>query len=107
VGAYIDQVVKNLLAKRTWLQKIREAQLADHTHKSWSIVDMVGHTHLRLKDPVKKYVPVKGKLSVCDNILMQNSQSVIPPSLQDDHKLLKMLHAGHQGISRQRASQVI
>ena len=99
VSAYVDLLVQTLPATDNQLQVVRKAQDSDVTCtqiKSYCQHGWPDQT--RLPVTLKKYLPVKDKLSVTNGLLLRGNRLVIPHPLQPE--TLQKLHAGHQGITK-------
>ena len=99
VDAYVNAIMNALPATDMMLDKIRGEQRCDQTcmlltkycQERWP-------NQNTLSSDLKSYHLVFTELSLQDGLLMQNSQLVIPRSLQPE--ILQKLHSGHQGISK-------
>ncbi|XP_043230688.1 uncharacterized protein K02A2.6-like [Amphibalanus amphitrite] len=91
------------------LKEVREAAAADHEFQLLAEVIRNGFPDSKSEVPeaVKRYWPVRDRLTVDDGIVLCGCRVVIPPSLRK--RTLATLHAGHLGRERtiSRARQIV
>ena len=101
VNAYVNAVMNTLPATDKMLDRIRDeqnhdrncVQLTKYCQDCWP-------NRNQLDNDLKPFHSVSTELSLQNELLMRNSQIVIPKSLQPE--ILQKLHNGHQGITKCR-----
>ena len=99
--AFVHALASYLPARADRLQQFRVAQQQDSTCSQLITFCKQGWPNKsQITGDVLRYWPVRGELSLHDDLLFQGHRIVIPRSLRQE--TLQKIHSGHQGIQRYR-----
>ena len=101
VEAFVNCVVEHSLPATQHLNTYRCAQerdpvcqqVTEYCRKGWPRKGLV-------KPDIAPFSKIRGSLTVCNQLLLDDHRIVVPKSLQEERK--QKTHAGHQGIQRCR-----
>jgi hypothetical protein len=96
----VHAVVTGILAKPTFREKFRQATCDDHSMnvlKSY-IVGGWPKSKRACIEPLRAYWNAKNELSTHEDLVLRNSQIVVPVSMR--REILNDIHRGHLGISK-------
>ena len=97
---FINAIVSSLPASADRLQEYRAAQQADNHCQQLIDFCKRGWPEYKRQLPgdLHKYWPVRGELTLHDDLLLRGRRIVVPQSLQAE--TLQKIHSGHQGITK-------
>ena len=97
---FINAIVSSLHASADRLQEYRAAQQADNHCQQLIDFCKRGWPEYKRQLPgdLHKYWPVRGELTLHDDLLLRGRRIVVPQSLQAE--TLQKIHSGHQGITK-------
>ena len=100
IEQFVHTVVSALPASTDRLQKYRTAQLTDSVCADLIQLCQNGWPKHKRQVPEKlqPYWPVRGELTLNDDLLLRGHRIVVPQSLQK--QTLQKIHSGHQGITK-------
>lgn len=99
VELFVQEVVRSLPGiVSSQLEHLRQAQANDgqcSLRVQYCANGWPRQSHLPLQ--VKRYWQYQGDFSGCKGSLLKGSRIVVPSALQ--HRMLELIHVGHQGIN--------
>lgn len=101
VEAHVQMIVNTLPIKDKFLNKIIEEQLKDPICKKlrdYALTEWPDKSKIPFE--LTPYYQFRHSINVTENILLNNTRVIIPPTLQS--QVLTFIHYGHQGIVKCR-----